>query len=220
MQTHPVFQKTLKNHWQTLKEKFTKKQLLIAGGITLGVIVLAVAVYLLILNPHIALNKYADVHNGNYRNLESLAPKEFWEQVAQSNTTSVESYINKKEESLKKTYESLMEQDSIQYGTLQSQAYHITDTQKVSETDLNGIKKSLLKRYDIAEHRIGSAYNLIVKVVYHGSERDDIRAAYVTSIQIDGKWYLIRYIAYTNGFGTISDSDDYSVSFITTGSLG
>jgi hypothetical protein len=209
-----------KFHWQTLKEKFTKKQLLIAGGIALGVIVLAVAVYLLFLNPHIALNKYADVHNGNYRNLESLAPKEFWEQVAQSTTTSVESYINKKEESLKKTYDTLKEQDSYLYGTLQSKTYHITDTQKISEIDLNGIKDSLQKRYDIAEHRIGTAYNLIVKVVYHGSERDDTRVAYVTSIQIDGKWYLIQYMpyAYTNGFDTISD--DYSVSLITTGSLG
>jgi hypothetical protein len=135
-------------------------------------------------------------------------------------TTIIESYINKKEESLKKTYESLKEQDSIQDGTLQSKTYHITDTQKVSETDLNGIKKRLQEKYDIAEHRINTAYNLIVKVVYHGSERDDTRVAYVTSIQIDGKWYLIQYMpyAYTNGFDTISD--DYSVGFITTGSLG
>lgn len=204
--------------WHALKEKFTKKQLLIACGIALGVIVLAVAVYLLFLNPHIALNKYADVHSGNYHKLESLAPREYWEQLAKANNTSVESFISEREEKLKKAHESLKEQDSIQYGTLQSQSYHITDTQKISEIDLNGIKDSLLKRYDIAEYRIGTAYNLIVKIVYHGSKRDDTRAVYVTSIQIDGKWYLIRYIAYTNGFDTISD--DYSVAFVASSSIG
>ena len=193
------------------KKKWTKKQWLIFGSIVLGVIAVIVAAYLLFFDPSIAVRRYSEVLNGKYNQLESLAPKEYWTTSAQNaDAQSVEAYIDLKVESLRETMNHYHDNDNGTYGKLKSMSHEVIDTTKVPADELDGIKETLSEKYDIDSWRVGSAYNLFVKVTYHGSYWDYVTPGYITSIQIDGEWYLITYHPRTEEYyGT----DEYYVAF-------
>ena len=190
----------------TPKKKIPKKKWFIIGGIVTAVIALVLGAYLLFFNPHIAVDRYETVMNGEFDKLESLAPKEYWTYCAKnSGAQSVEAYIAQRKKVMEKTFLQSQSEDNGYYGKLKSITYKVLDTEKVPKSDIKGIKEALDEHYGIDPASVQDAYNMVIKVTYHGTTREYSTSAYVTAIRIGSNWYLMRYSAYQN---------KYSVSFI------
>ena len=71
----------------TPKKKLSKKTVLICVGVVLALIAIAVAVNMLFFNPHVAVDRYETVINGEFNKLKDLAPKEYWAYIAEQNNT-------------------------------------------------------------------------------------------------------------------------------------
>ena len=193
----------------TPKKKLSKKTVLICVGVVLALIAIAVAVNMLFFNPHVAVDRYETVINGEFNKLKDLAPKEYWAYIAEQNNTTVDKYIAERIKSLEESHSQALTQETS-YGTALSAEIHVVDTYKVSAMHLAGIKKALESKYGIEGHRIKSAYKLHLKVIQNYTKDCIDYAGLVTAVQIDSQWYLIRYT---------SNPDSYYVSFITNGSL-
>ena len=191
------------------KKGINKKKLFIAGGALLGVIVLVVAICFLCFGHYYAVHKYESVMNGNFRQLKTLAPAEYWEQKAKENDLSVREYIDKRIESLEKNFESNKESWQEKYGDHFYRSLEVVDSEEVTKEVLSGIKDALQETYNIKPSRVHSAHTLILKITFKGSEKSNTHATVVTAIQIDSQWYLIRY-------GRVDTF--YNVKFITSGS--
>ena len=192
------------------RKKLSKKSWLIIAGIALAVIAVIVTVNLLIFSPHIAVDKYEAVMNGEFKKIADLAPKEYWEKMAEQNQTSVDKYIKKRIETLEEDYLQRTTQEGS-FGKELSVEVEILDTYKVSATHFAGIKEALKSKYDIDPDRVNSAYKLHLKIIRKYTKDTIDHAGLVTAIQIDSQWYLIRYSPHTDG---------YQVSFLASGSLG
>lgn len=190
----------------TPKKKFAKKKWLIIGGIAAAVIAIAVGAYLLFFNPHIAVDKYFAVMNGDIEKLESLAPQEYWALRAESyDSASVEEYLSQRQDSLENYLLQLQTKDSGIFGKLKSISYKVLDTEKVTRDNLNGIKEALDTRYRIDPSTVHDAYHLVIKITYNGTENTYTYASYLTSVKIGSDWYLIRFA---------KTQDQYSATFI------
>lgn len=191
------------------KKKLSKKaKFFLAGGIALIVIAVIVAVNLLVFNPHIAVDKYETVLNGDFDKMESLAPKEYWDYIAEQSHMSTEKYIEDLAKNRKENYLEQMSQDTI-IGKLLSRELRVLDTEKVNANELAGIRTALEEEYGISSHRIHSAYSLILKVTTKGSKESSSYSSRITAIRIDTEWYLVRSVR--------RDESTWRVTFLATG---
>lgn len=172
--------------------KKQKKTLIIAGAVLLGTILLALAVYFLFFGSHHAAAKYESVANGNYRQLETLAPKEYWEALAKKSQQSVPEYLNKRMESLKND-EELAGNYEEKFGKNYSVSIEVVSSDPVSQEDLSVYKDALQKKYGIDPSRVHAAHHVILKLVHSGAKLTRASSHCVKAIQIDAQWYLMQY---------------------------
>ena len=187
------------------KKKLSKKTLFIVCGVLLAVIVIAVAFNILIPNPHVAVNQYKPLLNGEFDKLEELAPKEYWEQVAKNQKVTVQQYLETRIAYLEERYEKQTAVTNSSLGNFVSVDLKVVDAEKVKEKDLAGIKKALEETYGIDADRVKNAHKLIVKMTRIYTEDSHSVPISVSAVQIDSKWYLISYS---------KGSDNYRVSFV------
>ena len=192
------------------KKHFKKARLFMIGGIVLAVIAVIVAVNLLFFNPHIAVNKYVAVMNGEFENLEDLAPREYWELQAKNKETTVDQFISDRIESLEANYSQNTTEDST-LGKELSTEVKVLYTYHVSEMHFAGIKEAIESKYGIDSSRVKSAYKLHLKITRKFTKDSIDYAGLTTAVQIDSQWYLIRYS---------TDPDRYYVNFLANASIG
>lgn len=189
------------------KKKLSKKSLLIIAGIVLAVIAIAVAVNMLFFNPHIAVDKYESVLNGDFDKIGSLAPQEYWDYMAERTKTTADQYIEDLAKLREENYLKQMSQDSV-IGKLLDKDIRVLDTEKVNANELTGIRNVLEEEYGISADRVHSAYRLILKVTQKGSKDTSSYSSTVTAIRIDTEWYLIRSVR--------RDESTWRVTFLAT----
>jgi hypothetical protein len=176
------------------RKKLTKKAaLFLVGGIVLAVLAVIVAVNLLIFNPHIAVDKYEAVLNGDFDKIETLAPKEYWDYMAERTNMTTNQYIEDLAKLREETYLAQMSQDSV-IGKLLGKELRVLDTEKVNANELAGIGNALEEEYGISADRVHAAYRLILKYTAKGSKESSSTSSMVTAIRIDSDWYLIRSV--------------------------
>jgi hypothetical protein len=190
------------------RKKLSKKSWLIIAGIALAVIAVIVTVNLLIFSPHIAVDKYEAVLNGDFDKIETLAPKEYWDYMAERTNMTKNQYIEDLAKNRKENYLEQMSQDTI-IGKLLSRELRVLDTEKVNANELAGIRTALEEEYGISSHRIHSAYSLILKVTTKGSKESSSYSSRITAIRIDTEWYLVRSVR--------RDESTWRVTFLATG---
>ena len=198
------------------KKMLNKKPFFITGGILLGIIILSVAVYFLFFGHYYALHKYESVMNGNFKQIKTLAPEEYWEKVAKSSKLSVNEYLKKRIEYLEKDEDPHAKYMREFYGDDYSVSVKIVDSEEISQKVLSEIKKSLKERYDIDPNRIKSGQKLFLKTVISGTKNTNTIPSAIAAIQIDAQWYLIRY---TLPIIDIYPSKGYTVFFLASGSV-
>ena len=191
------------------KKWLTKKKLLIAGGVLLAIVLVAVAVYFLCFGHYYAVHKYESVMNGNFKQLKTLAPTEYWEYLAKKKGVSVNDYIDDGIESLQKRWDDTQSALEEIYGDNYHIILTVVDSEALDADIFSKLKDALKEDYNISPSRVGSARTLILKVHGEGSKLDYTNASVVYAIQIDAQWYLIRYSM---------SNDVYKVSFIVSGS--
>lgn len=192
--------------------KKQKKTLIIAGAALLGAILLALATYFLFLGSYHAVAKYESVLDGNYRQLETLAPKEYWEAHAKQNQLSVQEYLHKRMEATKKSAEMVAGNSEEMFGKNYSVSIEVVSTDPVCQEDLSAYKDALQKKYGIDPSRVHAAHHVILKVVQSGTELTYTTSCCVKAIQIDAQWYLMK--------STYSAADEgNTVGFLTSGRI-
>ena len=175
------------------RKKLSKKSWLIIAGIALAVIAVIVTVNLLIFSPHIAVDKYEAVLNGDFDKIETLAPKEYWDYMAERTNMTTNQYIEDLAKLREETYLTQMSQDSV-IGKLLGKELRVLDTEKVNANELAGIGNALEEEYGISADRVHAAYRLILKYTAKGSKESSSTSSMVTAIRIDSDWYLIRSV--------------------------
>ena len=190
-----------------VKKKLSKKSIFfLVGGIALVIIAAIVAVNLLVPNPHLAVDKYETVLNGEFYKLESLAPQEYWDYMAESSNTSVDQYIENLAKKREENYLKQMSQDTV-LGKLLAKELHVLDTEKVRTAEMTGIRNNLEEEYNISADRVQAAYKLILKVTQKATKGSSSFTGMVTAVQIDSEWYLVRSVQ--------RGEDSWSVLFLT-----
>ena len=193
------------------KKWLTKKKLLIAGGILLGIVVIAVAVYFLFFGHYYAVQKYETVMNGNFKQLKTLAPEEYWVYLANNKGVSVSDYIDNRIESMEKNWADTQFNREEIYGDNYHISLTVVDSEVLDADLLLKLKDALKRDYNILPSRVVTARTLILKVHGEGSKLDYSGAAVVYAMQIDAHWYLFRYS---------KSNDVYTVSFMVSGNSG
>ena len=195
----------------TPKKKIPKKKWFIFGGIVLAVIAIAVAVNMLFFSPHTAVRRYETVINGEFDELKSLAPQEYWDYVAESSGKTVEQYIETLVKNRKESYLAQTSNEDSFYGKFLSTKIQVLDTEEISAAELSGIKDTLDEMYGIDASRVGSAYRLCLKITSKYSKESSSLAGTTTAIKIGSKWYLIR--------STRIGNDKFRVTFLASAHL-
>lgn len=176
------------------KKKLSKKtRIFLVCGIVLAVIAVIVAVNLLFFNPHIAVNKYEDVINGGFDKLESLAPQEYWDYMVKNSSTTADQYIAALAKAREESYLEQMSQDTI-IGRPLGTKVQVLNTEKVTATEMAGIRNALEEEYGIDVDRVHTAYKLYLKVTQKGTKESASYVGMATAIRINSEWYLIRSV--------------------------
>ena len=191
--------------------KIPKKPLLIGGGILLAVVILAVTVYFQFFGHHYAVLKYESVMNGNYMLHESLAPKEYWEQMAAKSGLSVKEFLNQQKESMEKSRKEYLKSMEADYGKNPTRSLQVVDSEELNEERLTDLKNALQATYGISPSRVKSARTLILKITLKGADKSLTTAGTVKAVQIDSQWYL--YV-----FGDYLESG-FTLIFLTSASM-
>ncbi len=139
-----------------------------------------------------ALNTFFDVINGDFSNIEDMAPPEVWEYVEDKNDDfdmdEMDGYIEEAEEK----YEDLLENLEDKYGEGIEISYEVTGEEEISRKDLKKIANKLEDKYDIDKDDVTKGYALEIEVAIEGDDDSDDSDFEVAAIKIDGSWYLIR----------------------------
>ena len=149
-----------------------------------------------------ALDNYIDVMiKGNVKNLENLAPPQYWEYMEDENDMDMDDMMDSLEERL----DDLKEYMEDEFGKNIKVTYEIRDEKELSEKKLEGIAEALEDTYDIDAKDVTAAYDLELKMTIKGSEDDDSDKTEMSVVKIDGKWYV---------FNWHKSGSDYYVSFL------
>ncbi len=150
-----------------------------------------------------AINRYIDVnYNGKYKQVEKLAPKEYWEWYEDQYDKDIDDVIDDREDSWEDTEDYL----SDEYGDNFKVKFTEDKSKKLSDRKLEGIAEALEDKYDIDADKVTAGYEVEGELVIKGSEDDDDDDAEYTVIKYSGKWYLVSWY---------KDGDDYWASFVT-----
>ena len=142
------------------------------------------------------VNYMMEMTQGNFKNLEKCAPKEYWEYMEEEGDMSNEDLKEEIEEN--EVGDNIKEQLEETYGKNVRMKYKVTDKDKLSDKKLSNIKDGLKENYDIAKKSVKKAYKLELEITTKGSEDEDEDEAEIIVVKIGNKWYCCSEDGYFN----------------------
>ena len=206
----PVVEVPPKKSFFTALDAKQKKTLIIASSVLLGTIILVVAIYFLFFGSHYAAVKFNAVINGSYWQLESLAPREYWDAQAKKGDMTRKEYIKDQIESLKEFQVSLDESYGKRFGDDYALTVSVLYSEPAEDDILPTVQNALAKQYSIDPSRVTAVHNMYLKGVISGSESSYTTVGSIMAVQLDGQWYFIRF---NYGF----NSTEPNIHFVATG---
>lgn len=187
-----------------LPDWFSKKAMIIAGAVALGLIALIIIVSVIFTHPYKASFEAADmVDRGNFEGYVDLVPAGYWEYLEDEyyyggKKVDAKDYIDALEDEWKENDKDYFE-DYL--GEDITWSYEFTRTDYMPKGLVERLAKALEEDYGIAANRVKDAarvyYDVTAKSsVYCSYGKDN----YATMINIDGKWYFATWTyKYENG---------------------
>ncbi len=165
------------------------KKLAPLGAAALAVIVvIAIVISLFSGGYKDPVKYYEQISNGNYKNVEKMAPKAVWEQLEEEND---DFDLAELKEEAEESWEDTLEYLEEEYGKNIKIKIKVTDSKKLSDKKLDDLKDAIHDNYDeIAKKSITAAYELDVEMTIKGSEDEDDNETELISVKVGGKWYL------------------------------
>ena len=138
--------------------------------------------------------------NGNVDQLESIAPKQYWEYRAQAEKMTVEEVLARDKDILA----TVLKQKRQEYGNYQATAEILSESPLSEQTMAKIIQE--LSRYGIAESSVPAARSMRIKgsLITENNTAAELNSQLLHAIQIDGIWYLTTCYQF---------EDDFIVSF-------
>ena len=192
---------------ETPPKKKANKKLVIVGSILGSILVIALVLFPLLPNPCAAVDKYEAYVNGDIDSMEDLAPIEYWESLAKENNQAVDKYLRNRIEEYESNYTEQKERWQSAYGKDFEIIIKVVNSSPLKYENEEYIIETLAENYDIGENRIGAMHHLILRITYAGSRGCKSIGGTAVAVQIDSKWYLLRYSRLPIGF---------SVKFVTS----
>ena len=150
--------------------------------------------------PTSVLYKYLALMNGNVDQLESIAPKQYWEYRAQAEKMTVAEVLAQDKDILA----TVLKQKRQEYGNYQATAEILSESPLSEQTMAKIIQE--LSRYGIAESSVSAARSMRIKgsLITENNTAAELNSQLLHAIQIDGIWYLTTCYQF---------GDDFIVSF-------
>lgn len=174
------------------------------GGIGIAAVVVLIIVISIIASSggyKSAVENYVDFYlRCEYKNLEKLAPKDYWDYVEEEydfNVKDKDEVADKYED----MFEERIEEIEDEFGSNYKIKYKILDDRKLSDKKLKAMKETLKDNYDIAKKDVTKAYKVELEVSIKGSEDEDEDEMDLWVVKIDGKWYPCSETGYLYGMG-------------------
>ncbi len=132
--------------------------------------------------------KYLEqISNGNYKNIDKMAPKDIWE----DHLDYYDMTNSERIEAVEEQYEGVLDEQKDKYGDNYKISYDIKEKEKLSNKELSDIRDGLKANYNVPKKSVKKGYELKVKVVKKGSEDKDTNTQKLMVVKIDGDWYIV-----------------------------
>ncbi len=133
-----------------------------------------------------AVNDMERFLNGNFKKIETLAPDEYWQDLADYYSHDVDKMLK----NIKRHCEKAYADNSEGFGKDFKYNIKIEDTTKVSSKKLKTIAKSLNEEYSIKETELKKAYELKIEISVKQDGKTDTTTKKVTVLKLGGSWYV------------------------------
>ncbi len=139
-----------------------------------------------------AVNNYEAVMNGKAKKLEKLAPKEYWEYMADEADEDVDDYIDDKIDDFEDNYDDTLDYLEEEYGNHVKIKLKVEDKKKLTDKKIENLAEYLDDKYDIKEKSVKKGYELEIEATIKGSDDEDDDEMELYAIKIGGSWYLMN----------------------------
>ena len=186
----------------TADNKKTLIALLAGVAAVIVVVILAIALFGGGVNK--AVGNMEAVLNGKMKKIEKMAPKAYWENLAEEDEDfDLDDLIEMAEES----YEDELEELEDEYGKNVKYSIKVLEKKKVKRDKVKDIAEAIEDSYDIDEKKVKAAYELGVRVQIKGKDETERNYSKLTAVKISGKWYIVSCYEY---------DDEMHVSFMSS----
>ncbi len=134
----------------------------------------------------------AVTYKGKAKQIEKLAPKEYWEWYEDQYDADLDDVIDNFEDSWEDRDEAL-EDD---YGKNYKVSYKVEKSKKLSDKKLKAIATHLKDKYDISKKDVKEAMDIDIELTIKGSEDDDSTDISFYLVKVRGDWYIIDSSSY------------------------
>ena len=121
-----------------------------------------------------------------YRQLEKLAPAEYWEYLEDESDVSMKD-VEEQMEELNKTLIRGLEDE---YGDNIKVSYKILEKDDASSSDLDEMKDYIKSNYDIPKKSVTDAVELEVELTVRGDDDEETTESTFYAVKVGGDWYI------------------------------
>ncbi len=167
-----------------IRELDIKKILPVCGAVLVVALLLGLVFSLFAGGYKKPLDYQLQYWNGNFTNLEKMAPEEYWDYLKDKGNelSDAKDYAKEQQDLMSELLED-------EYGkNLVFKARDI-DKKKLSEKKLDNIRDSLKANYGISKKSVAAGYRIKFNLVIKGSADDSEMKYSIYVVKIDGKWY-------------------------------
>lgn len=171
-----------------------KKTLItLLAGVAAAVVVIILAILLFGGGVNKAVGNMEAVLNGKFKKIEQMAPKAYWEYLADEDEDfDIDDLIDAAEEN----YEDELEELEDEYGKNVKYSIKVLEKKKVKRDKVKDIAEAIEDQYDIDEKKVKAAYEIGVRMEIKGKEDSERNYTKLTAVKIGAKWYVVSYYSY------------------------